>query len=250
MRRLTQSLCAPLTAEDMVIQSMPDVSPPKWHLAHTTWFFETFILAPNLPGYRPFHPRYGYLFNSYYNQIGPFHARARRGLLARPTTDEVLAYRAHVDRHLTALLDTLDAAGWARLTPLLELGLNHEQQHQELLLMDVKHNFHANPLRPAYREDLPQTAADTAAAVNFLSCDGGMVRDRTRRAGLRLRQRNTAPPRFPAAVSSGRSPGHLWRISRLHHRRRLSNARTVAVGRLGHRAGARLDGAAVLGAGR
>jgi len=174
-RGLTQRLCAPLTAEDMVIQSMPDVSPPKWHLAHTSWFFETFLLAPHLPGYRPFHPRYGYLFNSYYNQVGPFHARARRGLLARPTTNEVLAYRAHVDRHLLALLDTLDAAGWMRLTPLLELGLNHEQQHQELLLMDVKHNFHANPLRPAYREDLPQSAADFAAAVNFLSCDGGMV---------------------------------------------------------------------------
>ncbi|MEA3220524.1 ergothioneine biosynthesis protein EgtB [Immundisolibacter sp.] len=175
VRRLTPSLCAPLAVEDMVIQSMPDVSPPKWHLAHTSWFFETFLLAPNLPAYRPFHPRFGYLFNSYYNQVGPFHARARRGLLARPTTDEVLAYRAHVDRHLTALLDTLDPAGWARLAPLLELGLNHEQQHQELLLMDVKHNFHANPLRPAYREDLPQIAADTAGAVNFLSCDGGMV---------------------------------------------------------------------------
>lgn len=175
VRGLTQALCAPLTAEDMVIQSMPDVSPPKWHLAHTSWFFETFLLAPHLPGYRPFHPRYGYLFNSYYNQVGPFHARARRGLLARPTAPEVLAYRAHVDRHLLALLDTLDPAGWARLAPLLELGLNHEQQHQELLLMDVKHNFHANPLRPAYREDLPLAAAETAAAVNFLSCDGGMV---------------------------------------------------------------------------
>jgi ergothioneine biosynthesis protein EgtB len=159
----------------MVIQSMPDVSPPKWHLAHTSWFFETFLLAPNLPGYRLFHPRYGYLFNSYYNQVGPFHARARRGLLARPSTDEVLAYRAHVDRHLLALLDTLDAAGWTRLAPLLELGLNHEQQHQELLLMDVKHNFHANPLRPAYREDLPRADPGATALVNFLSCDGGMV---------------------------------------------------------------------------
>lgn len=175
VRRLTQSLCAPLATEDMVIQSMPDVSPPKWHLAHTSWFFETFILAPNVPGYRLFHPRYGFLFNSYYNQVGPFHARARRGLLARPTTDEVLAYRAHVDRHLLALLDTLDPAGWARLAPLLELGLHHEQQHQELLLMDVKYNFHANPLRPAYREDLLQTAANTAPVVNFLSCDGGTV---------------------------------------------------------------------------
>ncbi len=175
VRGLSEFLCVPLAAEDMVIQSMPDVSPPKWHLAHTSWFFETFLLAPNVPGYRPFHPRYGYLFNSYYNQIGPFHARAQRGLLARPTTDEVLAYRAHVDRHLLALLDTPDPAGWARLAPLLELGLNHEQQHQELLLMDVKHNFHANPLRPAYREDLQQTAPRAAEPLEFLACDGGMV---------------------------------------------------------------------------
>ncbi|WP_448509976.1 ergothioneine biosynthesis protein EgtB [Immundisolibacter sp.] len=175
VRRLTEALCKPLAAEDMVIQSMPDVSPPKWHLAHTTWFFETFILVPKLPGYRLFHPRYGYLFNSYYNQIGPFHARARRGLLARPTTGDVLAYRAHVDRHLLVLLDTLDAAGWAGIAPLLELGLNHEQQHQELLLMDVKHNFHANPLRPAYREDLRQIGPGTANPVNFQSCGGGMI---------------------------------------------------------------------------
>ena len=175
VRGLSESLCAPLAVEDMVIQSMPDVSPPKWHLAHTSWFFETFLLAPNLPAYRPFHPRFGYLFNSYYNQVGPFHARARRGLLARPSSDEVLAYRAHVDRHLIALLEALDAAGWARLTPLLELGLNHEQQHQELLLMDVKHNFHANPLRPAYREDLPQAAGGVTEPLGFLPCAGGLV---------------------------------------------------------------------------
>ncbi|MGK2940406.1 MAG: ergothioneine biosynthesis protein EgtB [Immundisolibacter sp.] len=175
VRSLTEALCAPLTAEDMVIQSMPDVSPPKWHLAHTAWFFETFILGPNLPGYQPFHPRFGYLFNSYYNQLGPFHTRSQRGLLARPSSDEVLAYRAHVDHHLLALVGALDDRIWAHIEPLLTLGLNHEQQHQELLLMDIKHNFHSNPLRPAYREDLSHPPAGLAQPVKFLSFTGGLV---------------------------------------------------------------------------
>ncbi|GAB4350476.1 MAG: ergothioneine biosynthesis protein EgtB [Immundisolibacter sp.] len=175
VRGLTEHLAAPLTAEDMVIQSMPDTSPPKWHLAHTAWFFETFILQPHLASYRPFHPRYGFLFNSYYNQVGPFHARPRRGLLARPGTPDILAYRAHVDRHLLELLHTADADTLQAVTPLIELGLHHEQQHQELLLMDVKHNFHANPLLPAYRSDLPAAAGGTAAPVTFRSCAGGIV---------------------------------------------------------------------------
>jgi ergothioneine biosynthesis protein EgtB len=175
VRRLTEALTRPLQAEDMVIQSMPDVSPPKWHLAHTAWFFETFILAPQRPDYRPFHPRFGYLFNSYYNQVGAFHARPRSGLLSRPTTAEVLAYRAHVDQHLLTLLDEATPDLLARVLPLVELGLNHEQQHQELLLMDVKHNFHANPLLPAYRDDLPGGTGAAAAPANFLPCPGGTV---------------------------------------------------------------------------
>lgn len=175
VRQLTEALIQSLTAEDMVIQAMPDVSPPKWHLAHTAWFFETFILAPHAPGYRAFHPRFGYLFNSYYNQIGAFHARPQRGLLARPTTPEVLAYRAHVDQHMARLLETADDATLAAVAPLLELGLNHEQQHQELLLMDVKYNFHSNPLLPAYRDDLPAAAGAAAAPVNVLPCPGGTV---------------------------------------------------------------------------
>ncbi|HEX4915405.1 MAG TPA: DinB family protein, partial [Vicinamibacterales bacterium] len=175
VRALTTQITAPLDAEDMVIQAMPDVSPPKWHLAHTTWFFETFILASHASGYRDFHPRFGYLFNSYYNQVGAFHARPQRGLLARPTTAEVLAYRAHVDQHLIGLLTTADDATLATITPLLELGLNHEQQHQELLLMDVKYNFHGNPLLPAYRDDLPVAEGAAAAPVNVLPCPGGTV---------------------------------------------------------------------------
>jgi ergothioneine biosynthesis protein EgtB len=174
VRQLTEALTRSLAAEDMVIQAMPDVSPPKWHLAHTAWFFETFILAAHQPGYRAFHPRFGYLFNSYYNQVGAFHARPRRGLLARPTTPEVLAYRAHVDQHMMQLLHTADEATRAAITPLLELGLNHEQQHQELLLMDVKYNFHSNPLLPAYRDDLPVATAAAAAPLNFLSCPDGV----------------------------------------------------------------------------
>jgi ergothioneine biosynthesis protein EgtB len=156
VRGLTERLCESLTAEDMNIQSMPEASPAKWHLAHTTWFFETFLLAPQ-PGYQVFHPRFAYLFNSYYNSLGERVPRPQRGLLSRPTAGEVLRYRAHVDAHLRDLLGRLPGAAEVGL---VRLGLNHEQQHQELLLTDVKHAFAANPLRPAYREgaaslDLP-----------------------------------------------------------------------------------------------
>jgi ergothioneine biosynthesis protein EgtB len=150
VRQQTRALAAPLTPEDQLVQSMPDASPTKWHLAHTTWFFETFVLAAAQEGHRPFRPEYAFLFNSYYETLGPRVARHQRGLLSRPPLEEVHAYRAHVDAALEALL----AAG--RLTPgqeaLVELGLQHEQQHQELLLTDVKHALWCNPLRPAYRE--------------------------------------------------------------------------------------------------
>jgi ergothioneine biosynthesis protein EgtB len=145
VRALTERLCAPLSPEDMNVQSMPEASPAKWHLAHTTWFFETFLLADR-PGYRPFHPHFAYLFNSYYNAVGDRWPRPQRGLLSRPALDEVLRYRRHVDAHLGELLS--DGPEDA----LVRLGLEHEQQHQELLLTDVKHAFGANPLRPAYRD--------------------------------------------------------------------------------------------------
>lgn len=175
VRALSTQLTAPLDAEDMVIQAMPDVSPPKWHLAHTTWFFETFVLAPHAPGYRVHDPRYGFLFNSYYNQIGAFHARARRGLLSRPTTTEVLAYRTHVDQQLLALLDEASADVLTVVLPLIELGLHHEQQHQELLLMDVKYNLHCNPLLPAYRDDGAAAPAPVCEPSRFLPQAGGVV---------------------------------------------------------------------------
>jgi ergothioneine biosynthesis protein EgtB len=149
VRRLTERLCDPLAPEDYVVQSAPDASPAKWHLAHTSWFFETFVLPAAPGGYRPFDPRYGYLFNSYYNAVGDRLPRARRGLLSRPTVEEVYRYRAHVDR---AMRELLESGPPPSLAPVIELGLNHEQQHQELTLTDIKHAFGSSPLRPAYRE--------------------------------------------------------------------------------------------------
>ena len=164
VRRFTEQLCEPLATEDYVVQSMADVSPTKWHLAHTSWFFETFILQPNLRGYRELDPRYAFLFNSYYVQAGERHCRAQRGYISRPTVAEVFAYRRHVDGAMADLLASADAGLLARLAPLVELGLNHEQQHQELMLTDIKHVFSVNPLRPVYRERIAPGARGAAPA--------------------------------------------------------------------------------------
>lgn len=150
VRTLTRDLCRTLAPEDMVVQSMPDASPAKWHLAHTTWFFENFILQPYVENYQLFHPRYGYLFNSYYQGAGRMHARPQRGLLSRPTAAEIIRYREHVDEHMQRLMR--QRAGDVQLAFLVTLGLNHEQQHQELLLTDIKHLFSLNPLKPVWRE--------------------------------------------------------------------------------------------------
>lgn len=144
VRALSEALAAPLSDADATIQSMPDASPAKWHLAHTTWFFETFLLRDRLDGYALFDRHFPFLFNSYYEAEGPRHARAARGLLSRPSLDEVLAYRAHVDAAMEQMLARPD------LQPLIELGLSHEQQHQELLLTDIKHALWSNPLWPTY----------------------------------------------------------------------------------------------------
>jgi len=143
VRAHSEALAAPLSAEDCAIQSMPDASPVKWHLAHTSWFFETVILTRQ-PGYEPFDPRFAFLFNSYYEALGPRHPRPRRGLLTRPSLDEVIAYRAHVDAAM------MQVCGDENLRAAITLGLNHEQQHQELILTDIKHAFFSNPLLPAY----------------------------------------------------------------------------------------------------
>lgn len=158
IRQVTRALAAPLSAEDCAIQSMPDASPVKWHLAHTTWFFETFVLEPHCLAYRAFDPAYRVLFNSYYNAIGDKPPRPERGLLSRPGLEEVLAYRQHVDEAMLALLDRAPLTPLpAAVTDLVELGLNHEQQHQELILTDVKHLLSRHPQKPAYQKQWPLT---------------------------------------------------------------------------------------------
>ena len=160
VRAFSEKIAAPLVPEDYVVQSMPDVSPTKWHLAHTSWFFETFLLKPYLPGYQSIHPQYDFLFNSYYNAVGERHCRVARGLISRPTVDETYTYRAYVDDHMGRLLDGAGAELARTLEPLLTLGLHHEQQHQELMVTDLKYNFFENPLCPVYqpRRDPPAAA--------------------------------------------------------------------------------------------
>jgi len=169
IRTFTEQLAEPLSAEDQTVQSMPDASPTKWHLAHTTWFFETFVLRPFAGGYRTFDPNYGYLFNSYYEAVGPRHPRPHRGMLTRPGLAEIMSYRRHVSAAMQTLLDRGDQ----RIEATVELGLHHEQQHQELLLMDAKHLLSLNPLKPAYRELVsPHGAATPLAWRDF---EGGLV---------------------------------------------------------------------------
>jgi len=151
VRGATLALCATLSPEDAQVQSMTEASPAKWHLAHTTWFFETLVLAPHVPGYEAFDPSFRVLFNSYYQSVGRQHPRPERGLLTRPGWSRVLDYRARIDEGIGALLERVPVD--ARVAELVELGLNHEQQHQELLLTDIKHLFSYNPLRPVFREE-------------------------------------------------------------------------------------------------
>jgi ergothioneine biosynthesis protein EgtB len=151
VRHTTTGLCSGLSAEDQMVQSMPDASPTKWHLAHTTWFFETFLLKPHFPGYRLFHENFTFLFNSYYKQIGSHPNRSFRGLFSRPSLGDVLDYREHVDRHMAKLTE----AASDDVAKLIVLGLNHEQQHQELIVTDIKHGLWSNPLRPAWKRNSP-----------------------------------------------------------------------------------------------
>lgn len=171
VRALSLTLAAPLSDADATVQSMPDTSPAKWHLAHTSWFFETFVLRDNVPDYRLFDSDFAFLFNSYYEAEGARHARPRRGLLTRPSLDRVLDYRAHVDHALRAALDWLPPA----LLDLVTLGLHHEQQHQELLLTDILHLFAQNPLEPAYLDTTPgQTASAEAPPLAWVTGAQGL----------------------------------------------------------------------------
>ena len=172
VRSVSAQLTAPLSPEDQQVQSMPDASPTKWHLAHTNWFFETFILQPHLDGYEEFNPAFKVLFNSYYEAVGPQHTRSERGLLTRPGLDEVLAYRRYVDAVALEFIDSADEAGFEAVGWLFELGLNHEQQHQELMLMDIKHVLSCNPLAPTYRKKEPVEVRTTHTA-KWLEVPGG-----------------------------------------------------------------------------
>ena len=174
IRKTTERLCQPLAIEDQVLQAMADVSPTKWHLAHVSWFFETFLLTPYLRGYEPLDRAYAFLFNSYYNGVGPQFSRPARGHLSRPTVAEVYAYRAWVDQGMERLLAQMDAGSTSAPAALIELGLNHEQQHQELILTDIKYNLAVNPLHPVYHAiALPRGSAPRP--LDWREHRGGLV---------------------------------------------------------------------------
>lgn len=178
VRGHTELLAAPLSPEDQTVQSMPDVSPTKWHRAHVTWFFETFLLAEHESGFAPFQDQYWFLFNSYYEAVGPRYSRPLRGVISRPGAHDVGLYRRHVDDRLRDLVAGLDDGTLAKVRPTLELGFHHEQQHQELLLMDIKHVLSLNPLRPVYA-GRPAAVPDGAPAapdrLGWVEFEGGLV---------------------------------------------------------------------------
>ncbi|MGH8597325.1 MAG: DinB family protein, partial [Gammaproteobacteria bacterium] len=180
VRAHSKLLAAPLTAEDQGLQSMPDASPTKWHLAHTTWFFETLVLKAFAPSYRPFDPRFHELFNSYYEALGARHPRPQRGVLSRPTLAEVWDYRVHVDAAIERLLCASSAPQTA--VEIISLGLQHEQQHQELILTDIKHAFSLNPMKPRYGSPVPPETFDqspinaqTNSRMTWLDYPGGLL---------------------------------------------------------------------------
>ena len=180
VRKFTGKLSDHLAPEDCVVQSMPDVSPAKWHLAHTTWFFETFILKKRVSGYRDAVPEYAYLFNSYYNAAGTMHRRDLRGLISRPTVEETKRYRASVDSDIDGLLANADEKLFREIEPILTLGIHHEQQHQELLITDIKHVFAQNPLYPVFREGGTRSPsafdrAGTSRSTQFVEFDEATV---------------------------------------------------------------------------
>jgi ergothioneine biosynthesis protein EgtB len=172
---MTARLAEPLSPEDCQVQPMPDASPVKWHLAHTTWFFETFLLVPHRPGYQVFHPSFSYLFNSYYNAVGRRVARPERGLMTRPSLREVYAYRAAVDAAVEDFLLEVDGALPPEIASVLDLGLNHEQQHQELIVTDIKYTLAQNPLHPAYRPDAAQETGADPGPLEWRDFPGGVT---------------------------------------------------------------------------
>jgi len=174
VRAHTERLAEPLSPEDQTVQSMPDVSPTKWHRAHVTWFFETFVLADHEAGFTPFQERYWFLFNSYYESLGPRYSRPDRGLVSRPGAHEVGTYRTNVDHRMRDLVTSLDAGTLEKLTPVIELGFHHEQQHQELLLMDIKHVLSRNPLQPVYA-GRPAPVTSGTDPLGWVDVEGGLI---------------------------------------------------------------------------
>ncbi len=175
IRQQTLSLCSPLAIEDYVIQSIEEVSPPKWHLAHTTWFFETFILENYLSNYQSYNSSFRYLFNSYYQGIGCPYPRAKRGLLSRPKVETIYEYRQYVDEHILALLQQISSSRLETVISNIILGLEHEQQHQELLLMDIKHNFSIDPYLPCYKTESHQALKFPLSKMDFVENEGSLV---------------------------------------------------------------------------
>jgi ergothioneine biosynthesis protein EgtB len=207
-RKLTLDLAAPLSDADAVIQPFPDASPAKWHLAHTSWFFETFVLRDHVPGYRPFDDRFAYLFNSYYEGEGERHPRPKRGMLSRPSLDEVRSYRASVDEALARAMPELPPSA----LELVELGINHEQQHQELFLTDILATFAENPLEPAYGE-LPAPACFAVEPTSFQAGREGVVEIGAADDGFAFDSERPRHRVFlePHAVASGRVTNQEWR---------------------------------------
>ena len=182
VRAHTEALATPLSPEDQTVQSMPDVSPTKWHRAHVTWFFETFVLADHEQGFTPFQDKYWFLFNSYYEAVGPRFSRLQRGVISRPGAHDVGVYRGNVDARMHDLIASLDEGTLDKLTGTIELGFHHEQQHQELLLMDIKHVLSLNPLRPAYA-GAPSEPSEPDA-LGWVDVDGGLVEIGSEGAGF------------------------------------------------------------------
>ncbi|MCU7916178.1 MAG: SUMF1/EgtB/PvdO family nonheme iron enzyme [Candidatus Thiodiazotropha sp. (ex Gloverina cf. vestifex)] len=172
VRSVSEKISEPLAVDDYQLQSIVETSPPKWHLAHVSWFFETFVLSYFRKDYKLYHPDFIYLFNSYYYRVGNMHPRPQRGMLSRPTVEEIYDYRRYVDEQMRLLMAWADKSQWEDLAFRVTLGLNHEQQHQELLLMDIKHNLSVNPILPAYRSDLPESPA-LASPIDWKERKGG-----------------------------------------------------------------------------
>ena len=174
VRSFSHKLAKPLSKEDYVVQSMPDVSPTKWHLAHTSWFFEAFVLSKTINKYRSLHPQYNFLFNSYYIQVGDRHSRPKRGLISRPTVDEVFEYREYVDKNMLRLFKNIDDKKFKKIAEVIEIGIHHEQQHQELIVTDIKHVLSENPLFPTYKKSIESKNAKSSARLNWVDFEGGI----------------------------------------------------------------------------